>query len=282
VQIYTTIQPLQRTVDAWRSQGQRIVFVPTMGGLHEGHLSLIKQASLKADKVVVSIFVNPTQFGKNEDFDQYPNSLDQDVALLEQHQVDGLFTPSVNQVYPQGLDGGIKAGELGDILCGASRPGHFDGVVQVVHRLFDIVKPDTAIFGQKDYQQLLLIRQMASQYFPTLEVLSQATVRERDGLAMSTRNQYLSIRERKIAPYLYSVLLQVKQDYLKGVPVKVLTNVANSTLTESFKMDYLQVLDANTLKQITDNTSKIAILCAVFLGSTRLIDNIIFTKDKHV
>ena len=275
---YTTIQSLQSAIDSWRSQGQRIAFVPTMGGLHGGHLSLVELAKQKTDKVVVSVFVNPTQFGKNEDFDQYPNTLEQDIALLEQHQIDGLYTPSIEQVYPQGLDGGIKAGELGDILCGASRPGHFDGVVQVVHRLFEIVKPDTAIFGQKDYQQLLLIRQMASQYFPTLEVLSQPTIREQDGLAMSTRNQYLSIDERKIAPRLYQVLLQAKQDYLNNTSVRVLTSTAKNTLSEGFKVDYFEALDANTLKQITDNTSKIAILCAVYLGSTRLIDNIIFNK----
>lgn len=278
MQIHTTIQSLQSTIDSWQSQGQSIAFVPTMGGLHTGHLFLVALAKQKADKVVVSVFVNPTQFGKNEDLDQYPNTLKQDIALLEQHQVDGLFTPTVEQVYPQGLDSDIKVGEVGDILCGASRPGHFDGVVQVVHRLFEIVKPDMAIFGQKDYQQLLLITQMADQCFPEVEVLSQPTIREQDGLAMSTRNQYLSIDERKIAPRLYQVLFQAKQDYLDNIPAEVLTNRAKNTLSKDFNVDYFEVLDANTLKQITDNTSKITILCAVFLGSTRLIDNIIFNK----
>jgi pantoate--beta-alanine ligase len=198
--------------------------------------------------------------------------------LLEQHQVDGLFIPSIEQIYPQGLDSDIKVGEMGDILCGTSRPGHFQGVAQVVHRLFDIVKPDMAIFGQKDYQQLLLITQMADQYFPEVKVLSQSTIRDQDGLAMSTRNQYLSTNERKIAPRLYQALLQAKQDYLDNASVEVLTNRAKNTLSEDFKVDYFEALDANTLKQITDNTSKIAILCAVYLGSTRLIDNIIFNK----
>mgnify|MGYP002525048047 CR=1 FL=1 len=275
---HTTIQSLQSTIDSWRSQGQRIAFVPTMGGLHDGHLSLVDFAKQKADKIVVSVFVNPTQFGKNEDFDQYPNKLEQDIALLEQHQIDGLYSPSVEQIYPQGLDSDIKVSEVGDILCGASRPGHFDGVVQVVHRLFEIVKPSIAIFGQKDYQQLLLITQMATQYFPEIELLSQPTIREQDGLAMSTRNQYLSIDERKIVPRLYQVLLQAKQDYLDNALVEVLTNRAKNTLSEDFKVDYFEALDANTLKQITDNTSKIAILCSVYLGSTRLIDNIIFNK----
>ena len=150
--------------------------------------------------------------------------------------------------------------------------------MQVVHRLLEIVKPNVAIFGQKDYQQLLVITQMAAQYFPTVEILSQATIREKDDLAMSTRNQYLSTNERKIAPHLYQALLQAKQDYLNNTAVETLTNKAKHNLAEDFKVDYLEVLDANTLKQITDNTSKIAILCAVFLGSTRLIDNIIFNK----
>ena len=275
---HTTIQSLQSTIDSWHSQGQHIAFVPTMGGLHAGHLALVELAKQKADKVVVSIFVNPTQFGENEDFDQYPNTFEQDNVLLEQHQVDGLFIPSIEQIYPQGLDSDIKVGEMGDILCGTSRPGHFQGVAQVVHRLFDIVKPDMAIFGQKDYQQLLLITQMADQYFPEVKVLSQSTIRDQDGLAMSTRNQYLSTNEREIAPRLYQALLQTKQDYLNNASVKVLTSTAKNTLSEDFKVDYFEVLDANTLKQITDNTSKIAILCAVFLRSTRLIDNIIFNK----
>ncbi|RUM82025.1 MAG: pantoate--beta-alanine ligase [Candidatus Thioglobus sp.] len=275
---HTTIQSLQSTIDSWKSQGKSIAFVPTMGGLHAGHLSLVALAKQKADKVITSVFVNPTQFGENEDFGQYPNTFEQDIALLEQHQVDGLFIPSIEQIYPQGLDSDIKVGEMGDILCGTSRPGHFQGVAQVVHRLFDIVKPDMAIFGQKDYQQLLLITQMADQYFPEIKLLSQPTIREQDGLALSTRNQYLSIDERKIAPRLYQALLQAKQDYLDNALVEVLTNRAKNSLSEDFKVDYFEALDANTLKQITDNTSKIAILCAVYLGSTRLIDNIIFNK----
>jgi len=278
VKTHTTIQSLQSTIDSWKSQGKSIAFVPTMGGLHAGHLSLVALAKQKADKVITSVFVNPTQFGENEDFGQYPNTFEQDIALLEQHQVDGLFIPSIEQIYPQGLDSDIKVGEMGDILCGTSRPGHFQGVAQVVHRLFDIVKPDMAIFGQKDYQQLLLITQMADQYFPEIKLLSQPTIREQDGLALSTRNQYLSIDERKIAPRLYQALLQAKQDYLDNALVEVLTNRAKNTLSEDFKVDYFEALDANTLKQITDNTSKIAILCAVYLGSTRLIDNIIFNK----
>lgn len=278
MQIFNTITELQVTLQDWRNKGDKIAFVPTMGGLHVGHLSLVKLAKQNADRIIVSVFVNPTQFGENEDFDQYPNTLKEDVLQLKQHQVDGLFTPNVDQVYPQGLDSDIQAGEIGDILCGASRPGHFQGVAQVVHRLFEIVKPGVAIFGQKDFQQLQIITQMTDQYFPMIKILSQSTIRQKDGLAMSTRNQYLSNSERKIAPLLYQILLTAKQDYLNNISVEILTNKAKHNLAENFRVDYLEVLDANTLKQITDNTSKIAILCAVFLGSTRLIDNIIFNQ----
>jgi len=278
MQVFSTITALQATLNDWRDKGNKIAFVPTMGGLHAGHLALVELAKQKADKVVVSVFVNPTQFGENEDFDQYPNTLDQDTALLEQHQVDGVFTPSVDQIYPQGLDSDIKVAELGDILCGDSRPGHFDGVVQVVHRLFDIVESDVAIFGQKDYQQLLIVTQMAHQYFPAIKVLSQSTVREKDGLAMSTRNQYLSTSERKVAPNLYKNLLQIKEKIQEKQKIDAVIKTVEKQIQQDFKVDYLEVLDANTLRQITDNTSKIAILCAVFLGSTRLIDNIFFNK----
>jgi len=278
MQIFNTITELQVTLQDWQNKGDKIAFVPTMGGLHAGHLSLVKLAKQNADRIIVSVFVNPTQFGENEDFDQYPNTLKEDILQLKQHQVDGLFTPNVDQIYPQGLDSDIQVGKIGDILCGASRPGHFQGVAQVVHRLFEIVKPDMAIFGQKDFQQLQIITQMSDQYFPMIKILSQSTIRQKDGLAMSTRNQYLSNSERKIAPRLYQILLTVKQDYLNNISVEILTNKAKNNLTKDFRVDYLEVLDANTLKQITDNTSEIAILCAVFLGSTRLIDNIIFNQ----
>jgi len=282
VQTFTTIHTLQATLNDWQSKGQTIAFVPTMGGLHDGHLSLVKLAKQKADKVVVSIFVNPTQFGKGEDFDKYPNTLEQDKSLLVQYQVDGLFTPDAEQIYPTGFDSDsdsdIEVVEIANILCGASRPSHFQGVVQVVKRLFDIVKPNVAVFGEKDYQQLLIIQKMAEKFSPNVEIVSHPTLREGDGLAMSTRNQYLSTDDRKIAPNLYKALLQIKENFLKGESIDTLKKQAQEMLKQEFKLDYIEVLDANTLKQITDNTSKIAILCAVFIGSTRLIDNIIFNR----
>ena len=278
MQVFSTITDLQATLDDWRSKRDKIAFVPTMGGLHDGHLALVKLAKQKADKIVVSIFVNPTQFGKNEDFDQYPNTFEQDSALLAQHQVDGLFAPSVDQIYPQGQHSDIKVGKIGDILCGASRPGHFQGVVQVVKRLFEIVAPNLALFGEKDFQQLMIIRQMSRRYFPAIEILSHPIVREVDGLAMSTRNLYLSVDEREIAVQLYQILLDAKQAYLNSTDAQMVKNRAIKSINKMFSLDYFEVLDANTLMEITTNTNKIAILCAVFLGSTRLIDNIVFDK----
>jgi len=278
MQVFNTITGLQSTLDDWRAKDRTIAFVPTMGGLHDGHLALVKLAKQKADKVVVSIFVNPTQFSENEDFDQYPNTFEQDVLLLERNQVDGLFSPSVEQIYPQGLDADIDIGEIGNILCGASRPGHFQGVVQVVNRLFDIVKPNLAVFGKKDYQQLLIIKQMVAQLSLDVKIISHSIVREKDGLAMSTRNQYLSADERKVSPNLYRNLLELKGEIQKGQAINVAVKQARMQIEKNFKLDYIETLDANTLKQITDNTSEIAILCAIFIGSTRLIDNVIFRR----
>lgn len=278
MQVFNTITALQNTLDDWRAKDRTIAFVPTMGGLHDGHLALVKLAKQKADKVVVSIFVNPTQFSENEDFDQYPNTFEQDVLLLERNQVDGLFSPSVEQIYPQGLDADIDIGEIGNILCGASRSGHFQGVVQVVNRLFDIVKPNLAVFGKKDYQQLLIIKQMVAQLSLDVKIISHSIVREKDGLAMSTRNQYLSADERKVSPNLYRNLLELKREIQKGQAINVAVKQARMQIEKNFKLDYIETLDANTLKQITDNTSEIAILCAIFIGSTRLIDNVIFRR----
>jgi pantoate--beta-alanine ligase len=276
MQTFNTITDLQNAVNAWKIQGKIIGFVPTMGGLHMGHISLVEKIQQQVDIVVVSIFVNPAQFGKNEDFNNYPNTLNLDLALLKTHNVDVVFTPSTQQIYPNNFVSNIKAGSLAKGLCAKSRPKHFDGVVQVVHRLFDIVSPDVAIFGQKDYQQLLVIKQMVEALALPIKILSGAIVRENDGLAMSTRNQYLTTKERELAPKLQQILIQFKNNILSG-------GICAKSFIEMkkyFKIDYLSVLDANTLKPITDNTVQIAILCAVFLGSTRLIDNIIFTQNK--
>ena len=278
MQICSTIQQISALTSQWKKDKKSIAFVPTMGGLHAGHLSLVDQALQVADDVVVSIFVNPTQFGENEDFDNYPDTLKQDLALLEVHQISAVFIPSKEQIYPDGFKADIKAGNLSKSLCGKSRPGHFDGVVQVVCRLFEIISPDVAIFGQNDYQQLLVIKQMVKAQSLDVEILSGSIVREDDGLAMSTRNQYLTTDQRSMAAELYKALKQLESDVLLTGESDSQVIDTEALLSKYFKIDYLSVLDANTLRATTDNTTKIAILCAVFLGSTRLIDNIIFNK----
>ncbi|WP_428087246.1 pantoate--beta-alanine ligase [Candidatus Thioglobus sp.] len=271
MQICSTNQQIFDLVSAWKVAGKSIAFVPTMGGLHQGHLSLVEQAALKADKVIVSIFVNPAQFAQHEDFGEYPRDLNKDLTLLEALQVDCVFTPNIEMIYPEGIKSDVKVGAMGQILCGKTRPHFFDGVVQVVRRLFDIVKPDMAIFGKKDCQQLQIIKKFTSK----VEIIGAPTVREHDGLAMSTRNQYLNKHERKIAPQLHKVLLRIEQGELD-------LESASKELQQHFKLDYLQMLDANTLKSVTGNSTQIAILCAVFLGSNRLIDNIIFNQELYI
>ncbi|SMN15696.1 Pantoate--beta-alanine ligase [uncultured Candidatus Thioglobus sp.] len=278
MQVFNTITNLQSALDDWRSKDQSIAFVPTMGGLHDGHLSLVSLAKTQADIVVVSVFVNPAQFGQGEDFSTYPRTQGEDLQMLRVSKVDVVFTPDVAQIYPKPLQNPPDIGVIGQILCGKTRPHFFAGVAQVVRRLFEIVEPDVAIFGQKDYQQLLVIKQTVKALALPIEILSGNIVRENDGLAMSTRNQYLSPKERIEAANLYKVLQKLKQEILSnGFDTNPLLE-SEKALKKHFKIDYLSILDANTLSATTDNTAKIAILCAVFLGSTRLIDNIIFTK----
>ncbi len=267
MQTFKTIQNLQVALHRWQDKGDKIAFVPTMGGLHRGHLSLVDLAKKKADRVVVSIFVNPTQFAAHEDFGTYPRTIESDLALLKAQAVDCVFIPDAAMIYPNGMQQDIDVGEVGQILCGKTRPHFFNGVLQVVRHLFDIVRPDVAVFGQKDYQQLHIIQHFTS----GVEIIEAPIVREQDGLAMSTRNQYLSKDERKLAPELYKTLVKIEKGLLDQ-------QSAVQQLQNYFKLDYLEILDANTLRQTTGNTRKIAILCAVFLGATRLIDNIISSK----
>ncbi|BBB22488.1 pantoate--beta-alanine ligase [Abyssogena phaseoliformis symbiont OG214] len=268
---------ITKLVNDWHAQGKTVAFVPTMGGLHQGHLSLIDIAKQKADKVIVSIFVNPAQFGKNEDLDSYPRTLNADLVALEAN-VDGVFIPDVKQVYPNGISKHIDVGKIGQILCGKTRPHFFNGVAQVVEILFGIMRPDVAVFGQKDYQQLLVIRQMVKNLSLNICIESGEIIREKSGLAMSTRNQYLSENEVKIATNLYKNLFYLKCEILKNKKIDALKQLAEFNLKKHFKLDYLEVLDANTLRKITDNTHQIIILSAVLLGSVRLIDNLIFKK----
>ena len=279
--IFEQIGPLEEYLNSCREDGRSIALVPTMGGLHEGHLKLIDKAKECSDMVVVSVFVNPTQFAENEDFEAYPKTLLEDKILLEAIKVDTMFVPLDNEVYPDGSSQDYDVGEMGKILCGISRPIHFNGVAQVVARLFDIVKPDYAVFGEKDYQQLLIINSLVERQGIKTTIVSVPTVRESDGLAMSTRNNYLSSEDRANASLFYQQLVATKASIQNGTDIPSATEQAEDALGAVFDVEYIEVLNANNLTQITTSSSKIIIISAVRLRETRLIDNIVFRRS-HV
>ena len=278
MQIFTTEKDLKLFLDSLRNNN--IALVPTMGGLHEGHLSLVDKAKSLAQIVVVSIFVNPTQFARGEDFDDYPNTFDSDKLLLESKKVDALFLPSKDEIYPHGTESDYKVGDIGQILCGAFRPTHFNGVAQVVRRFFEIVNPNYAIFGEKDFQQLLIIKSLVKNLNFKIKIESIPTQREEDGLAMSTRNQYLSDLDREKAPHFYSVLSDTRDALLDGKSIYDAREDALNTLSRSFEVEYLEVLDANNLTQIETKTTEIIIISAIRFGGTRLIDNLVFRRKN--
>ncbi len=278
MQIFTTEKDLKLFLDSLRNNN--IALVPTMGGLHEGHLSLVDKAKSLAQIVVVSIFVNPTQFARGEDFDDYPNTFDSDKLLLESKKVDALFLPSKDEIYPHGTESDYKVGAIGQILCGAFRPTHFNGVAQVVRRFFEIVNPNYAVFGEKDFQQLLIIKSLVKNLNFKIKIESIPTQREEDGLAMSTRNQYLSDLDREKAPHFYSVLSDTRDALLDGKSIYDAREDALNTLSKSFEVEYLEVLDANNLTQIETKTTEIIIISAIRFGGTRLIDNLVFRRKN--
>ena len=278
--IFEQIDPLEECLNSCREDGQSIALVPTMGGLHEGHLKLIDKAKEYSDMVVVSVFVNPTQFAESEDFKAYPKTLSEDKKLLEAIKVDAMFVPLNNEVYPDGSSQNYDVGEMGNILCGISRPIHFNGVAQVVARLFDIVKPDYSVFGEKDYQQLLIINSLVERLGIKTTIVSVPTVREPDGLAMSTRNNYLSLEDRTNAPLFYQQLVDTKAAIKSGIDISIATKQAVDALSTFFDVEYVEVLNANNLTQITTSSSKIIIISAVRLSETRLIDNIVFRRSN--
>ena len=280
MEIFKTQKDLDLYLDSLRLEGKKIALVPTMGGLHDGHLSLVDKAKSLSEIVVVSIFVNPTQFARGEDFDDYPNTFEADKLLLESKNVDALFLPSKEEIYPHGTASDYKVGAIGNILCGAFRPTHFDGVAQVVKRFFEIVKPDLAVFGEKDFQQLLIIKTLVKNLSLNLKIESIPTQREDDGLAMSTRNQYLSDLERERAPHFYSVLCDARDSILRGNSFPEVKKDAIKTLGKSFEVEYLEVLDANNLTQIETKTTEIIIISAIRFGGTRLIDNLLFRRTN--
>jgi len=250
-----------------------------MGGLHEGHLKLFDKAKECSDIVVVSVFVNPAQFAENEDFEAYPKTLSEDKKLLEVIKVEAMFVPLDNHIYPDGSSQDYDVGEMGKILCGISRPKHFNGVAQVVARLFDIVRPDYAVFGEKDYQQLLIINSLVERQGIKTTIVSVPTVRESDGLAMITRNNYLSQEDRANAPLFYQQLVDTKAAIQSGTDISRTTELAVDALSNVFDVEYVEVLNANNLTQITTSSSEIIIISAVRLGETRLIDNIVFRRS---
>ncbi len=280
---YSTNAALQNAIAKARQSGQRVAFVPTMGNLHEGHLQLVRKARELADVVVVSIFVNPMQFGPNEDLDAYPRTLIADKEKLFAEGVQMLYAPEVSEIYPEGLDTQtqVQVPELADTLCGESRPGHFTGVATVVSKLFNIVRPDVAVFGEKDFQQLSIIRKMVTDLCMPIEIVGVATARAEDGLALSSRNGYLTRDEREIAPRLNQVLMETREAIACGFDnFRELEIHAQLKLIQAgFEPDYFEIRDARTLHEVTEATEEVAILAAAKLGQPRLIDNVRLTLN---
>ncbi|MFN3407092.1 MAG: pantoate--beta-alanine ligase [Caldimicrobium sp.] len=276
MEIIKKIKEMQDLANSWRREGKIIGFVPTMGYLHEGHLSLVRSARKRADRVVVSIFVNPLQFGPKEDFHKYPRDPERDIALLEKEKVDVVFTPDPTEMYPPSFQTYVEVTELTKGLCGAYRPGHFKGVTTVVLKLFNIVKPHFAIFGEKDYQQLKVIERMVKDLNLDIEIMSHPTVRERDGLAMSSRNTYLNEEERRSALSLYQSLKLAERLILGGERKASRIKELMKDYIEKFpytQVQYIEIVNPKTLQSIEEINRDVLIALAVFVGTTRLIDN---------
>lgn len=277
VAIVRTVKALRKAVARWRAAGETVALVPTMGALHDGHLTLVKLARQKCDRVVVSIFVNPSQFGPNEDLARYPRDEAGDLAKLASVAADLVWSPSVGEMYPEGYSTSVTAGSAARDLEGAFRPHHFSGVATVCCKLFSQVSPDIAVFGQKDYQQLCVLNQMVRDLNLPLKLIGAPTKREKDGLALSSRNRYLSAEERAIAPALNAAITTLARDVAGGANVKTATKAAvRSVLARGFtKVDYIEVRDAETLAPVARAGERpLRVLAAAWLGSTRLIDNV--------
>ncbi len=281
MQVVHTKQELAEQIAEWRHHGDHVALVPTMGNLHAGHVALVELAREHAERVIVSIFVNPTQFGEGEDYEDYPRTLERDARRLKTTAADLIFAPSVETVYPFGLEAAtvVSVPGLTEYFCGASRPGHFDGVTTVVARLFAIVQPDVAVFGQKDYQQQLVLRRMVEDMSLPIGIITGETVREDDGLAMSSRNGYLSDEERAIAPLLYESLAAAGDALQAGRrDFEALEDEASRRLSEGgFEVDYFAIRRAQNLELPDRDCDEIVVLAAAKLGSARLIDNIVVT-----
>lgn len=276
MQTIHSISELRLVLSDWRKAGHRIAFVPTMGNLHRGHLELVRRGREVAGKVVSSVFVNPLQFAPDEDFNKYPRTLPQDQAALSVAQCDLLFAPSATEVYPRGMNGLTKVNvpDVAGVLCGQFRPGHFDGVATVVSILFNLVQPDAALFGEKDYQQLLIIRRMVADLHMPIEIIGVATEREPDGLALSSRNQYLSADERKLAPEMQATLREVADKLKAGRRDFAALSYAGIKRLEAagFRSQYLEIRAPDLQAPVAQGTAFV-VLAAAYLGKTRLIDN---------
>ena len=275
VRVIRTVKDLRDHLAPWRKAGERIALVPTMGALHEGHLSLVKLAKSRAGRVVTSIFVNPIQFGPREDFGRYPRDEAGDVLKLGKAGTDLVFAPDTAEMYPQDFSTNVSVGDLTQDLCGAARPNHFDGVATVVAKLLLQCAPDIAVFGEKDYQQLLVIRRLVGDLNIPVEIIGGPIVREEDGLAFSSRNVYLSPSERKIAPLLHQTLVAVATELSQGRGADAAAQAGRFKLEAAgFRVDYVAVRDPETLKPLSGPVTKARVLAAVHLGRTRLIDNV--------
>jgi len=273
----THVAGLRLTLDSFRRDGKRIVVVPTMGNLHAGHIHLVEHARDHGDIVVCTIFVNPMQFGRDEDLDSYPRTLTADMEKLRAAGCDVLFSPSVHEIYPEGLDDHtvVSVPRISERHCGASRPGHFAGVSTVVSKLFNLVQPQVAVFGLKDYQQLMVIRKMVTDLCMPVGLVGVPTQREADGLALSSRNGYLTPEQRRIAPALYRTLQDARNRVLQGEEFATVEAAAIRCLTEAgFRPDYFHISHAETLEPAEPGDRHLVILAAAWMGSTRLIDNI--------
>ncbi|WP_163936869.1 pantoate--beta-alanine ligase [Paraferrimonas sp. SM1919] len=281
--IANTINEVRQQVLNWRQQGLKVAFVPTMGNLHQGHLTLVKTAKQHADKIVASIFVNPMQFNDANDLANYPKTMDADQQALIHEQTDLLYIPTVEQIYPKGLEqqSAVEVPTITEGLCGGNRPGHFRGVSTVVAKLFNIVQPDVACFGEKDFQQLQVIKTMVEDLSFPIEVIAVATCREQDGLAMSSRNTHLTQGERVIAPELKQCMDLVAANIAEGCNIKDELDKAKMHLTElGFKVDYLEVRREKDLQLVNKIEPGLRLFAAAYLGKPRLIDNIAIKLSK--
>ncbi len=282
MQVIESIETMQHRARELRQSGQILGFVPTMGYLHEGHLSLLDTARPKCDSLIMSVFVNPTQFGENEDFDEYPRDPERDEQLAREHGVDILFHPSGEEMYPENFRTYVDVEQLSEKLCGRSRPTHFRGVATIVAKLFNITRPDFAVFGQKDAQQAVIIQQMVRDMNFPVDIIVAPILREEDGLAMSSRNTYLTPEERTQALSLYRGLQHAKKTVESGqVNSNIIVNEIRSFFTEQpdVQEDYISVVDLENLNPLETISSTALIAVAAYVGTTRLIDNIIIVND---